>query len=43
MGKIVLSSSDNKILDMSHLSSGVYMIRFSTDNGTELRRVVLEK
>ena len=39
-GRIVISSENTNVVDMSNLSNGVYFVRVITDNGTAVKKVV---
>lgn len=43
VGKLVLSSSYNNNIDITTLSNGVYIIKVSGDNGTQVERIVIKK
>lgn len=43
LGQIVLSYGNEKQIDLSKLNSGLYLIRFTSENGVEQRRVEVNR
>ncbi|MFM2157262.1 MAG: hypothetical protein RL516_2011 [Bacteroidota bacterium] len=43
LGKLVLSYGNEKQIDISNLQSGLYLIRFTSENGVEQRRVEVNR
>ena len=42
-GKIVLTSNNQKIIDLSELSNGIYMIEINTEKGTKIEKITVAK
>ena len=43
LGKLVLTYGNEKQIDLSNLNSGLYLIRFTSENGVEQRRVEVSR
>jgi hypothetical protein len=43
LGQLVLSYGNEKQIDLSKLNSGLYLVRFTSENGVEQRRVEVKR